>query len=114
MSKFLIKAKDEAQNFLKSTIRDYKSSAKESDGATLMWNQLMARLECCGVNSYNDFDTSSYWLANKGSRQAPEACCKLQDKTLLTPIDSNCAYSPSDSNSYYMKVRRSEMLGNTN
>lgn len=74
-----------------------------------MWNQLMARLECCGVNSYNDFDSSSYWLANKGSRQAPEACCKLQDRTLLTPIDSNCAYSPSDSNSYYMKVTHPEI-----
>ena len=71
-----------------------------------MWNQLMARLECCGVNSYNDFETSSYWLANKGSRVIPESCCFLSDKTLLKPMDSNCAYSPTDSNSNYMKVRK--------
>jgi len=96
-------AKDEAQNFLKSTIREYKSSAKESDGATLMWNQLMARLECCGVNSYNDFETSSYWLSNKGSRTIPESCCVLSDKTLLKPVDSNCPFSPTDVNSNYMK-----------
>ena len=99
-------AKDEAQNFLKSSIRDYKSSAKESDGATLMWNQLMARMECCGVNSYNDFETSSFWAANKGSRLVPEACCVLKDKTLMIPVDSNCAYSPNDKNSFYMKVRK--------
>lgn len=103
---FPLKAKEEAQNFLKSTIRDYKSSAKESDGANLMWNQLMARMECCGVNSYNDFETSSFWAANKGSRVAPEACCILSDKTLLTPVDNNCAYSPTDKNSFYMKVKK--------
>lgn len=70
-----------------------------------MWNQLMARLECCGVNSYNDFETSSYWLANKGTRVVPESCCVLSDKTLLKPIDTNCPYTPSDINSNYMKVR---------
>lgn len=96
-------AKDEAQNFLKTTIRDYTSSAKETDGSTLMWNQLMARLECCGVNSYNDFETSTFWVANRGSRQIPEACCTLSDKTLLKPFDTNCPYSPTDSNSNYMK-----------
>lgn len=97
-------AKDETQNFLKATIREYKSSATEADGPTLMWNTLMGRLECCGVSSYNDFDTSSYWQTNKSSRVVPEACCKLSDKTLLKPVDNNCPYSPSDSNSYYMKV----------
>jgi len=96
-------AKDEAQTFLRSTIRDYRTSAKESNGETLMWNQLMARMECCGVNSYDDFESSQYWLDNKGSRTVPEACCMLTDKTLLKPVDSNCPYSPSDSNSYYMK-----------
>lgn len=103
--KLFQKAKDEAQNFLKTTISDYKSSAKESDGSTLMWNQLMARLECCGVNSYNDFETSTFWVANRGSRQIPEACCALSDKTLLKPYDTNCPFSPSDTNSNYMKVK---------
>lgn len=71
-----------------------------------MWNQLMARLECCGVNSYNDFETSSFWLANKGSRVIPEACCFLSDKTLLKPLDVHCPSSPTDSNSNYMKVSK--------
>jgi len=68
-----------------------------------LWNQLMARLECCGVSSYKDFEQSPSWLANKGSRTVPEACCMLSDRTLLKPQDSNCPYSPNDLNSYYMK-----------
>lgn len=71
-----------------------------------MWNQLMAQFKCCGVNSYSDFEQSQLWLQNKSSRQIPEACCVLADKTLLTPQDLNCPYSPSDINSYYMKVCR--------
>jgi tetraspanin-18 len=89
---------------LKSIIKDYKSSAKEQDRTTLFWNQMMAQFQCCGVNSYNDFDQSPTWQANKGSRTVPEACCKLADKTLLKPIDNNCPYSPNMENSYYMVV----------
>ncbi|CAH1716624.1 unnamed protein product [Chironomus riparius] len=97
--------KDETESFLKTTIKEYKSSGKEKDGVTLMWNQLMAQFKCCGVNSYADFETSPFWLTNRGSRNVPEACCHLSDKALITPSDLNCPYSPSDENSYYMKVR---------
>lgn len=90
---------------MKSTIKEYRSSGKEKDGISLMWNQLMAQFQCCGVDSYSDFETSPFWLQNKGSRTIPDACCKLSDKTLLIPIDHNCPYTPSDANSYYMKVR---------
>lgn len=105
-----LKAKEEVQNFFKATIKEYKTSEKESDGPTLMWNQMMARLECCGVNNYNDFDTSTFWQINKGSRVAPDACCILTDKIQLTPKDTQCPFNPSESNSYYMKVSRVESL----
>ncbi|XP_070501913.1 tetraspanin-18B isoform X1 [Chironomus tepperi] len=95
--------KDETESFLKTTIKEYKSSGKEKDGVSLMWNQLMAQFQCCGVNSYSDFETSPFWLSNRGSRMVPEACCQLSDKTLITPSDLNCPYSPSDENSYYMR-----------
>lgn len=65
----------------------------------------MAQFQCCGVNSYTDFDTSPSWISNRGPRTVPEACCILTDKTLITPRDPSCIYSPSDANSYYMKVR---------
>ncbi|KAG5679470.1 hypothetical protein PVAND_009035 [Polypedilum vanderplanki] len=96
-------ARDETESFLRSTIKEYKSSGKEEDAVSLMWNQLMAQFQCCGVNSYSDFETSSFWVNNKGSRTIPEACCQLSDKTLIKPLDLNCPYSPSDINSYYMR-----------
>ncbi|CRK86166.1 CLUMA_CG000019, isoform A [Clunio marinus] len=103
-------ARDEIQNFLTNTIPEYKSSAKENDAVTLMWNQLMAQMGCCGVNSYNDFDKSQYWMTNKVSRVVPEACCILSDKVLIKPQDLNCPYEPSESNSFYMKGCFDEIL----
>jgi len=106
--------KDETESFLKTTIKEYKSSGKEKDGTSLMWNQLMAQFKCCGVNSFTDFETSPFWLSNRGSRMVPEACCQLADKTLITPSDLNCPYSPSDENSYYMKVRLLVLISRLN
>lgn len=100
-----LQAKDETRNFLESTIKEYRSSGKEADAVSLMWNQLQARFECCGVNSYNDFDRSEKWLANRSSRVVPESCCKLIDKLVIKLEDNNCPYAPTDRNSYYMKVR---------
>lgn len=85
-------------------MKEYQSSAKETDAVTLMWNQLMAQFKCCGVEDYKDFETSSFWLANKGNRTIPEACCVLAEKTLLKPVDQSCVYTPTDVNSYFEQV----------
>lgn len=86
------------------TVKEYQSSAKETDAVTLMWNQLMAQFKCCGVEDYKDFETSSFWLENKGNRTIPEACCVLTEKALLKPLDPTCVYTPSDVNSYFEQV----------
>ncbi|CAO1373824.1 unnamed protein product [Diamesa serratosioi] len=94
-------ARDETKQFLVKTVKEYQSSAKETDAVTLMWNQLMAQFKCCGVEDYKDFETSSFWLENKGNRTIPEACCVLAEKALLKPLDQSCVYTPSETNSYF-------------
>lgn len=97
-------AKDETKSFLETTIKDYRSGGKDADAVSLMWNQLQARFECCGVNSYNDFDRAEIWKANRTTRVVPESCCKLTDKLLIKLEDERCPFSPDDQNSYYLKV----------
>lgn len=70
----------------------------------------MAQFKCCGVNSYSDFESSPFWVQNKSSRQIPEACCVLSDRTLIKPQDLNCPYAPSEMNSFYMKVSWTQVV----
>lgn len=91
------RAKSETKTFLQSTITKYYSSAEHTDAVTLMWNHLMAQMSCCGVNDFNDFETSPAWHTNKGNRTIPEACCKLADKTTFRPEDPNCPITRNNS-----------------
>ncbi|KXJ79658.1 hypothetical protein RP20_CCG028628 [Aedes albopictus] len=103
-------AKTETKNYLQTTISKYYSSndRNQSDAVTLMWNYLMSEMHCCGVDDYRDFNLSDKWNESKGSRVIPEACC--MQTTLFDLLDKNCPYSPSDSNSYYKKVRCDEVI----
>lgn len=99
------KAKIETKQFLQTTVTKYYSSSDRADAVTLMWNHLMGEMSCCGVTNYEDFNLSENWVQNKGNRTIPEACCVLTtDKKLFTPRDSNCPQSPTEKNSYFMKV----------
>lgn len=98
-------SRNETKKFLQSTITRYYSTDENTDAVTLMWNNLMAQMSCCGVNDYKDFETSPNWISGKGNRTIPEACCILANGTLFTPKDPSCTTYPSDSNSYYKNVR---------
>lgn len=98
-------SRNETKKFLQSTITRYYSTDENTDAVTLMWNNLMAQMSCCGVNDYKDFETSPNWLSGKGNRTIPEACCVLSNGTLFTPKDPSCTTYPSDSNSFYKNVR---------
>ncbi|XP_067644929.1 CD82 antigen isoform X4 [Eurosta solidaginis] len=97
------KARAETKMFLQSTITDYYSTQANMDAVTLMWNQLMAQMSCCGVSDYRDFDGSLAWVSNKGNRTLPEVCCILKDVSQLLPRDDDCVTNPSERNSYYKK-----------
>lgn len=96
------KAREETKTFLQSTITRYYSTTENTDAVTMMWNQIMSTLSCCGVNDYNDFESSNSWTQHKGNRTIPEACCILSDSTKFIPRDPDCTTKPNISNSYYM------------
>uniref|UniRef100_A0A1L8DK44 Tetraspanin n=1 Tax=Nyssomyia neivai TaxID=330878 RepID=A0A1L8DK44_9DIPT len=97
------RTKAETKEFLQSTISRYYSTREHTDAVTLMWNHIMAQMSCCGVNDYKDFSSSENWMRDRGNRTVPEACCMLNDKSLLELRDTSCPYSPSESNSYYKR-----------
>lgn len=55
-------------------------------------------MDCCGVDSYKDFEQAHKWISMKNTT-IPAACCKFEDKTDMVLIDKQCPLSPSDSNS---------------
>lgn len=66
----------------------------------------MVEMKCCGVNDYNDFSKSDSWNLHRGNKTIPEACChQLIRDGESRPRDDNCTTSPSDTNSFYKKVR---------
>lgn len=88
---------------MKSSIKNYYASADQADFITLSWNHLQAGLQCCGVDSYRDFEESEKWAA--GDKKIPESCCVLRgDPMQFVPLDQSCTTNPSEANSYYMKV----------
>jgi len=64
---FVEQISDGAKAFMESTLeRDYKVPGPgegPANSVTILWDQIMASLECCGVNSYNDFTS------------VPASCC---------------------------------------
>lgn len=61
-------------------------------------------MSCCGVNDYQDFETSTSWLANREDKILPDACCKLTDTPNFALLDANCPKTPTESNSFKDKV----------
>lgn len=98
------KVKNETKQFLQSTITTYYSTDEHRDVVTLMWNNVMVQMSCCGVNDFKDFETSSNWLNGKGNGTIPEACCILLNSTIFKPKDPSCSQYPNDSNSFYKNV----------
>ncbi|CAH0401397.1 unnamed protein product [Chilo suppressalis] len=63
----------------------------ENDVITYFWNYLMMEYECCGANSYKDFADSNW--QKKSNKLYPVQCCKLENRTALTPISKECTQS---------------------
>lgn len=96
------KGETELKSFLTSTIQDYHVSSnfanpENEDGNTAIWNAIMVKMSCCGVNKYTDFAQSENFTAS--GYKVPPACCKMNHTALLDP---NCPKEPKESNSYYL------------
>lgn len=95
-------AVDETRGFLKATLSNYYASGNKTDAVTVMWNQLQAGLQCCGVDDYQDFANTA-WI-RETNKVIPESCCVLEDYLTLKPLSPTCMSSPSEANSYYKNV----------
>ena len=55
------------------SIELYNEPGEEGEGdtnlVTFVWNVMMVHLECCGVNSYQDFQQSPHWSAARQKLQ---------------------------------------------
>lgn len=92
---------------MQSTITRYYSSAEHTDAVSLMWNQLMTEMHCCGVEDYTDFDKSEMWRVHKGENVVPANCCHHQNAGIdgmLKLVDDSCPKYPSESNSNFKQV----------
>ncbi|KAL4229102.1 Tetraspanin-11 [Mactra antiquata] len=88
-------------NELKASLVDYKGVASD-EVYSVAWNIIMIQFQCCGVDSYRDFDISTSW--NKSpvasvNLVTPVACCKTLP-TEHDPKEFKCAttYDPSINN----------------
>jgi hypothetical protein len=82
---------------LNYSIKSY--NVVEKNAMTLLWDYGMANMQCCGVDSFEDFKHSKDW--SKGGKQVPESCCVLEGPVeKFQPKDSNCPKSPTKENSY--------------
>jgi len=94
-------ADDTAKDILKYTIKEeYGTSMDKTSTITLIWDVIMTKQHCCGVDSYKDFDDSKFRDLNYGI--VPQACCKLNTNNELSSgmADSTCSFQPTPSNSY--------------
>ncbi|KAL1115843.1 hypothetical protein AAG570_006133 [Ranatra chinensis] len=89
----------------------------KSNSATSMWNYLMKKMSCCGVNNYTDFSISEKF--KESSQKVPVACCKMNETSpSVHPLDPDCPRNPKPENSYYLtgcyKTMTDLMLGHMN
>lgn len=75
---------------------------EHTDAVSLMWNHLMSEMECCGVESYQDFELSENWRNQRSGKKVPEACCLQSEKRLK---DERCPFEPTIYNSHLNKVK---------
>lgn len=120
-------AEKEIKSYLMSTLKEHYHTQQEANAVTASWNLLQVldtnthliminirllnsiefqgQLSCCGVNNFTDFNGTP-WMKNKTSNHLlPASCCKLSGKLIdFQPADPTCQSSPTDDNSYRMKV----------
>lgn len=88
---------------LRDTLKDF-SGIEGTDAKTLAWNALMNYEGCCGVDSYEDFSSSSSWPPSQVGGQTvdlltPVICCRSKSN------DYTCAENgTANTSNNYMEV----------
>jgi len=103
------KADIEVKKFLTDTISKYdpllgNDTVSDDSPPTVIWNGLMLKLKCCGVESYTDFQESQKF--KDSGLQVPLTCCAVNEEVFkyngsISLLDPNCTRDPKMENSYY-------------
>ena len=117
---YIPQAEEKTKDFFQHTIRKYYTTKNRRDAVTLSWDFMQAELECCGVESYEDFEKATEFVKynrEEGKGQIiPESCCILDDsdraKELFIAKDKNCLTTPTIQNSYMSTVNIPFLLKN--
>ena len=54
----------------RSSLASYKGELAKNNLVTLVWNNVMASVGCCGVHNYTDFTHNRVWQVTRLDRQA--------------------------------------------
>lgn len=91
------------KNILEESIKEHYYGIKERNAVTRVWDYAMAKLHCCGVNNYTDFEQAHHFK----NQVVPETCCKLkvtndawEKERSFIPVDNQCINFPTKRNSY--------------
>ncbi|XP_052247494.1 tetraspanin-18-like isoform X1 [Dreissena polymorpha] len=102
----------EMKSFLIQRINSkYQGRVDTNEPFSLGLDFAQVYFQCCGIDSYADFNRSSEWnrTGEQGIMKIPPACCKLKDKDAFfkhqkyEPINWNCPYNPTAINSNMSK-----------
>ncbi|KAH3717372.1 tetraspanin-18-like [Dreissena polymorpha] len=102
----------EMKSFLIQRINSkYQGRVDTNEPFSLGLDFAQVYFQCCGIDSYADFNRSSEWnrTGEQGIMKIPPACCKLKDKDAFLkhqkyePINWNCPYNPTAINSNMSK-----------
>ncbi|KAK3594612.1 hypothetical protein CHS0354_015002 [Potamilus streckersoni] len=96
----LISFQDSLKSSLKSGIKADYRGLNGTNLVSMGWNVVMQNMNCCGVDSYEDFTGAENWITSYTfgmttyNLVTPLGCCK----ELPSSIDLFCASSPNDDN----------------
>jgi hypothetical protein len=90
------------EDFMQNSFKDYKYIKKKElkDGATLMWELIMANLECCGVNNSTDLSKATKKSLEENGMKVPEVCCVMKNKATFEVNSTLCMKDPRIDDSY--------------
>jgi tetraspanin-18 len=89
------------------TIDEQFVAIDDSSPASVIWNVIMLRFTCCGLNNYKDFDTAQKWHRYRNltissqvyavNLTTPIACCKSSTPFPTVSLANDwCAVYPND------------------
>ena len=117
------KADHQVRATLRRSLTESYTIKQTRDPVSLIWDLVMSRMECCGVNDYTDFQDARKFqaevVAEGLGRKIPDSCCANNNNNNTVTDDwteefsvspasisgNNCISLPTTTNSYIYEVK---------